>query len=103
MRLIQTPAAQALIIRALTTDPSSEVRAAALFAIDYQPIGPFLAALATACQHDPDVSIRTGAVRQLARSLATTPATRTLLALVAEHDESPELRALTASLLAPHR
>lgn len=98
LRLIHTVEAQQIIAQALTTDPAAEVRAAALFAIEAQPLLPFLQALRHLCEREQEASLRTSAVHILGKGLAETPEADLLLEYVATHDAEPEVRRLAASM-----
>lgn len=100
LRLIHTEAAQQIIAKALTDDPAVEVRAAALFAIESQPLLPFLRALRHLCEHEEEASLRTSAVHVLGKGLAETPEADLILEYVAARDVEPEVRKLAAAIRA---
>jgi HEAT repeat protein len=97
VRLIEDPQADALLDALLLRDGDPEVRGGAAAALDSRPLETHIPALTQALGADTSSVVRRRVIDLLHRSLPS-PEAAALLALAAERDPDPELRALAASL-----
>ena len=105
LQLVNLSQADSALDRALTSDPSREVRLAATRALlVHTPVPVLLDAVGRAALHDDNAHVRMGAVRVLSAWLSAHPALAAVLTKVAEAEPEAEIRQLAeTSLNAPPR
>lgn len=99
LRLVPGDTVDALVLASLR-DPSSLVRAAAVFAATPRPLAPFVVYFMSALRTDGDVTVRRAVVELAGARITELPELRALVAYAADHDPDPELRETAKSLLA---
>ena len=92
LRFVNTPEAVELIANTVTRDADTHVRQAAIRAMDYQSIEPFLPSLNEVARNDEDSSVRLQVVDRAGERLSTFPEGQELLAWVAENDSDSNVR-----------
>jgi HEAT repeat protein len=91
LRFVPDPAADVLIAKAMTSDPDTNVRNAALLAAGYRAYDPLAQALATVSK-DADANIRGMLVTTLAQMAQEDGEALVLLDWIANNDPSTEIR-----------
>jgi HEAT repeat protein len=99
LRLADDAATTALLGATITSDRDPRVRAAAVFAASFQPIGPHVDALVAAATRDATDFVRADAVGLLKRNRSVSAKIPEALAQVAAHDAKPGLRRLATEAL----
>jgi hypothetical protein len=92
LRLAPSLPTDRLLASAITGDPDPTVRSAAIFAVGFRSIVPFVEPLLRAAQRDDTEYVRGAAVALLRRNQEASPKIPKGLAWVAEHDPKPGVR-----------
>lgn len=100
LRFVPDAAADALLIRAIGTDPSPEVRATAVEAAGYRPANAALMdACAKALRTDPETRVRLAVLQLFKDRLQQLPSLRPAIEWVAQNDASEDVRSAAARAL----
>jgi HEAT repeat protein len=100
LRWIDLAEAEALLIRALGTDPEPAVRTEAAVALGFRAATPAMfEALRRALQEDSAGGVRQAVLNDLWRAWTSIPAARDLIAEAAAHDAAPEVRDMARKIL----
>jgi HEAT repeat protein len=102
LRLVQSPEADASIAATIAGDADAGVRAAAVFAATFRPLGPLVDALVRAVSSDPVEYVRSGAIDALAGHVDEYPSIPSALAAAAANDPKPGVRRLAQKVLESH-
>lgn len=101
LRKVEEPAADRLIATTMLADQDPKVRAAAILAATFRPIGPLVEPLARVVQADPVDYVRTDAIEAVANHIAESPFIEKVLLAAATGDRSPGVRRLARRALGP--
>jgi HEAT repeat protein len=101
LRKVKAPSADRLISTAMTGDRDPSVRAAAVLAASFRPIGPLVEPLAHTVEVDPVDYVRTGAIEAVASHVDESPLIQKALVTAATRDPSPGIRRLARQALGP--
>lgn len=99
LRKVKDPVADRLIAEAMTGDRDPSVRAAAVLAASFRPIGPLVESLAHTVEGDPVDYVRTGAIEAVASHVDESPLVQKALFTAASHDASAGVRRLARQTL----
>lgn len=99
LRKVKDPAADRLIAEAMTGDRDPGVRAAAVLAASFRPIGPLVEPLVHTVEGDPVDYVRTGAIEAVASHVDESPLIQKALVTAASRDSSPGVRRLARQTL----
>jgi hypothetical protein len=99
LRLIEDGSVDGLLQGVVRSDDDPSVRAAAIFAIGFRPLHPFVDVLARAAQGDPAEFVRSDALTMLGRDADGSAVVAGTLATVAKNDPAPGVRRLARELL----
>ena len=101
LRKVKDPAAERLISATILDDHDPGVRAAAIFATTFRPIGAFVEPLARAVRTDPVDYVRTAAINSVANHVNASPLIQEALVAAATNDVKPGVRRLARQALGP--
>ncbi len=101
LRKLKDPAAERLISTAMVDDPDPSVRAAAILATTFRPIGAFIEPLARTVRADPVEYVRSAAINSVASHIDTSPLIEQALMAAATEDAKPGVRRLARKALGP--
>jgi len=99
LRFIADDRVDVLIGQALTGDPDSSVRGAALFAVAFRSLAVHLTGLSQVAQSEPDAGVRRALVTLLASQVAD-PGAMQILSYMAANDDDADVRAAAAAAVA---
>lgn len=99
LRKVKDPSADRLIAAAMTGDHDPAVRAAAVLAASFRPIGPLVEPLAHAVRADPVEYVRSEAIDMVANHVDESPLLGQALLDAATSDSSPGIRRLARKAL----
>ncbi len=101
LRKVKDPAAERLISATILGDHDPGVRAAAIFATTFRPIGAFVEPLTRAVRTDPVDYVRTAAINSVANHVDASPLIQEALVAAATDDVKPGIRRLARQALGP--
>jgi HEAT repeat protein len=101
LRKVKDPAAERLISATILGDHDPGVRAAAIFATTFRPIGTFVEPLTRAVRTDPVDYVRTAAINSVANHIDASPLIQAALVAAATDDVKPGIRRLARQALRP--
>jgi HEAT repeat protein len=101
LRKVMDPSADRLISTTMIADRDPNVRAAAVLAATFRPIGPLIEPLSRAAQADPVDYVRSRAIEAVASHVDASPLIEQALFAVATKDPKPGVRRLAREALGP--